>query len=508
MSIKRVATILLLSGNITGVYPQNSIRFHVDMTKPIETGLFAPSKGDSILLRGGFNNWQEPGLILEDHDGDGQFGGVFKIEGASGKAIEYKYIIRKANSITLWEKYPNQENGPYGNRILLLNGNDQDLPVAVFDFDRYFLARTGKEVFFTVEELRHDFTQLRRILENEHCCLYEYTDKNEFDGLFEHQFRRIEEPMRPEEFFRILSPITAKIGCMHTAVWMAGGYFESNSDNSADAFNPHFIDTQLENRFSVLYSSVFGFPASYKVSFTPPGGGTRLEKVLRPADIGSVRKAVYSKFNHPPLTLEFVNGKRTAIMTVKTFIYYDRVEYFKNFMDSSFQRIRENGTKSLVLDLRGNDGGDPFCAVILFSYLQKESVPYFSEPYGKYSELAKPVPVPENHFRGTLFTLIDGGCGSTNGYFGSLLKYHRLGAFVGTPSGSTYKCNAGKNMEVTLDHTSMILTLGRNTYAAAVDGMDKSKPIMPDHLVQETYRDFLDGRDVYMETALNLIRRQ
>ena len=555
MEIKRIAALLLLLGNIAGNCSQNSIRFLVDMNKPIQAGLFAPSEGDEILLRGGFNNWQEPGVILDDRDRDGRFEATFDIEGDSGKAVEYKYVIRKANNIALWEKYPNRENSPYGNRVLLLTGENRELPTDVFNFDRYFLARIGKEVLFTAAELQDDFTQFRRILENEHCCLYEYTGKNEFDSLFERQFRRIDGPMRPDDFFRILVPITAKIGCMHTAIWMSGAYFETNPDNlfplqirllenvmvatgsyrepmeiprgsiifdingrsavgivdklrkviSADAFNPHFVDSQLMARFPVLYASFFGFPASYTVTYKPPGGETRIQKVLTPADIGSVRKAIFSRHNHPPLTLEFVQDGNTAIMTVKTFIYYDRVEYFKHFMDSSFQRIRETGTENLILDLRGNDGGDPFCAVILFSYLQKKSAPYFSEPYGKYSELAKPVPVPENRFTGNLFTLIDGSCGSTNGHFCSLLKYHRLGKFVGTPSGSTYKCNAGKNMEVTMDHSSMILTLGRNTYAAAVEGLDKSNPIMPDLQVRETYRDFLEGRDVFMDAALKLI---
>ena len=68
--------------------------------------------------------------------------------------------------------------------------------------------------------------------------------------------------------------------------------------------------------------------------------------------------------------------------------------------------------------------------------------------------------------------------------------------------------NAGKNAEVTLDKTSIILTFGRSTYAAAVEGMDKAKPIMPDYAVKMTYQDFLDGKDVYMETVLKLIEER
>ena len=409
-----------------------------------------------------------------------------------------------------------------------------------------------------VEDMRHDFLQLRKILENEHCCLYEYTGKKEFDAIFDRRFRLIDRPMRAEEFFRIIAPVAAKVGCMHTALWMPGKFFNSGADNlfplrvrlienelvvagsyletqdvpvgsiiqeingfpadkiidelrtiaSADALNPYFIDSQVEKRFSMFYASVFGFPEKHTVSCVLPDGTIRVAADLAPADIGSVRKVVFANFNHPPLTLEFMENRRTAVMTVKTFVYYDRVDYFRDFMDSSFRQIKEKGIENLILDLRGNDGGDPFCAVILYSYLQKEPTPYFAEPYGKYAELAKPIPLPENRFTGNLYTFLDGRCGSTNGHFCALLKYHRIGKFVGTPSGASYKCNAGKNAEVTLDKTSIILTFGRSTYAAAVEGMDKAKPIMPGYAVKMTYQDFLDGKDVYMETVLKLIEER
>jgi predicted O-methyltransferase YrrM len=407
----------------------------------------------------------------------------------------------------------------------------------------------------TVEDMQHDFNQLRRILESEHCCLYEYTGKKEFDSIFDDRLKLIDRPMRYEEFFKIIAPITAKTGCMHTALWMPGRFFNLGSDNlfplqvklvekylvvsgsyrdtielpvgsvileinglpadkimdelrsitSADAFNPYFIDTQIEKRFPMFYASVFGFPEKYTVTYALPGTTTRLTVDLYPADIGSVRKVIFANFNHPPLAIDFLEDRKTAVMTVKTFVYYDRVDYFKDFMDRSFRQIKEKGIENLVLDLRGNDGGDPFCAVVLYSYLEKEPAPYFAEPYGKYAELAKPIPLPENHFTGQLYTLLDGRCGSTNGHFSALLKYHRIGKFVGTPSGSTYKCNAGKNTEIQLNKTSVILTIGRSTYAAAVKGLDKAQPIMPDYPVRERYKDFLNGKDVYMETAFRLI---
>ena len=174
-------------------------------------------------------------------------------------------------------------------------------------------------------------------------------------------------------------------------------------------------------------------------------------------------------------------------------------------MDSCFYLIKEYDISNLILDVRGNDGGDPFCSSILLSYLQKEPVPYFAEDYGKYRVLSNPLPLPENHFTGNLYTLVDGSCGSTNGHFCALLKYHKIGKLIGTPTGATYKCNAGKETEFRLTNTQMIITVGRKTYSVAVSNMLKSA-IIPDIFVYETMESFLSNTDLFLETALEQIR--
>jgi len=276
---------------------------------------------------------------------------------------------------------------------------------------------------------------------------------------------------------------------------------------SADALNPNFIDAQIMKRFSMFYASIYGLPAQYEIRYLPPENSARPEiqtRILTPADIESVRKVVFAHFNHPPLGFEIIEDKETAVLTIPTFIYYDSVAYFGRFMDSCFHLISARHIGHLILDLRGNDGGDPFCSSILLSYLQPHPVPYFADSYGKYGPLSEPLPLPENHFTGRLYTLVDGSCGSTNGHFCALLKYHRIGKFVGTPTGATYKCNAGRNTEFRLQHTQMILTIGRSTYSAAVKGMVKTA-IPPDIPVRETPEDFLQHRDVYLEIAFHQI---
>jgi C-terminal processing protease CtpA/Prc len=551
----RLIFIIFFTGISIYTQAQNNISFRIDMNTPVELGLLEVSSGDRIILRGSFNNWQGDNYVLNDQDGDHIYSGTFMIEGDPGTVVEYKFIILKAGGKALWEKYPDPENPPNGNRTFTLDTVFHEPELAIYHFDKYYLGLVGKEVLFSVEEMQQDFNRMRQVLEKEHCCLYEYTSKEISDSLFQHQYDLITTPLHPHEFYNILSPITATIGCMHTAVWMPGGYWDMQPDNlfplrvkliedyvvvagsyndtlqvpvgsiileingrpvheiieemrnniSADALNINFINSQIEKRFPMIYARRYGFPEEYTITYALPGRKTRLTTELIPADIQSVRAVVFKNFNHPPLFLELLEDENTAVLTIPTFIYYDRVDYFTNFLDSSFSIISEKKIRNLILDLRGNDGGDPFCAVPLLSYLEHEPVPYFAEPYGRYSEFAQPIPMADNHFTGNLFTLLDGYCGSTNGHFCALLKYHKIGKIVGTPSGATYKCNAGRDTEITLEHSRIILTFGRSTFAAAVNGMDKSKPIMPDYPVQLTYKDFINGKDTCLETAMKLI---
>src|SRR4030042_6270138 len=82
-----------------------------------------------------------------------------------------------------------------------------------------------------MDELQGDFKGFRQILENEHCCLYEYTSKQEFDRLFEQQYALINKPLYPHEFYNIVAAITAKIGCLHTTVWMPDGFWDMQAAN-------------------------------------------------------------------------------------------------------------------------------------------------------------------------------------------------------------------------------------------------------------------------------------
>lgn len=185
-------------------------------------------------------------------------------------------------------------------------------------------------------------------------------------------------------------------------------------------------------------------------------------------------------------------------------ILYRNKDKFYNFIDKTFDKICKAGIKNLILDLRGNFGGDPFCAAHLLSYIAAKPVAYFAEPYGKYARLAKPVPLADKPFKGKLYILIDGHCFSTTGHLCSLLKYHKIGTFIGKETGGTYTCNDAKRT-IHLKNTRINLQLARASFAAAVKNMPKNKGIIPDYQVEPTLEDLLKGRDTVKEFAFSLI---
>ena len=103
---------------------------------------------------------------------------------------------------------------------------------------------------FSVDELRHDFTVLRTVLEEAHIGLYRYRTKTSADSLFDAQFSQMNHPMTELEFLRMINPVMTAIRDEHTFVLPSAAYWDSeigqtvysaNSSQSKGKFFPFFI---------------------------------------------------------------------------------------------------------------------------------------------------------------------------------------------------------------------------------------------------------------------------
>ncbi len=405
---------------------------------------------------------------------------------------------------------------------------------------------------FTLEQLQEDFQQIRRAMEGMHPAMYDYISKEDFDVLFDQRFKELKSSMRLEDAFRVFASLMARMGCMHSNVWMPSGYWNnlsgklfpikmrfvgkdayayrsySETDSlpagakilsingktmkkilrdlktviSADARSDQYKKFRLGFRFPLIYSLFYGHPDSFDVVFQKPGEKTARKAVIHPVPTNRIWKNMIEPRD---LDFDIWNDKSTAIMTIPHFDYYRDHDKFFGFVDGSFAEIEKKGIKNLIIDLRRNNGGDPFCAVRLFAHIAHEPVPYFSKPYGRYARLAEPVPLRENHYKGKLYVLIDGGGASTTGHLVGLLKYHKIGTLIGEETGATYICHDAKNSFL-LRHTRFQVSVATGTFASAVQGLPQNRGILPDIRIPMAPQDMAAGKDTILEHTLSLIR--
>jgi len=407
-----------------------------------------------------------------------------------------------------------------------------------------------------VDELQADFKQFRHFLEESHPQLYRYNSKRTFDSLFNDHYQRIVYPLTTREFYEILIPLVARIGCGHTSLWAPDDFWDKSpprmfplrvhardgqlyaihsygqespvnpgsritsiNGEAADSivmkivnniWSDGFIMSKRMQRlnavFPYLYALNYGFSESYMIEFLEDGN-------IRQVNMGPVSKmqvdasidSLYAPggARSPDLGLELVD-EESAILTIGSFAYYDDNMGFNSFIDSSFMVIREHHIENLIIDLRGNDGGDPFCSSHLLTYLQREPVVYFRERYGQYARLNQPLPMAEQPYIGKQYYLIDGVCFSTTGHFTSLLKDNNLGTFIGEETGASFTCNDASH-DVKLKHTGYRLQSARQSFTAAAYGFPLNQGILPDHHVQPTIEELIRGHDAVLEYTLKLI---
>lgn len=186
-----------------------------------------------------------------------------------------------------------------------------------------------------------------------------------------------------------------------------------------------------------------------------------------------------------------------AIMTLRTF--YPEYPYtltdFYLFFEEFFQTVASQGIHKMILDIRGNGGGDPRVASRLLSYLLPEPAPYFApESPNYYTGLKDRVPLSEPHYDGRLATLADAFCFSTCGHFASLLQFHQVGVIIGEETGGGYTCS-DTSRNFTLSNTMMQIRTSTTQWTVAVEDMTKGRGALPSihaYMSLEDYRDEVD----------------
>jgi C-terminal processing protease CtpA/Prc len=267
---------------------------------------------------------------------------------------------------------------------------------------------------------------------------------------------------------------------------------------------------------------------------------------LDPIDLTARRAqmpARASDDNAPMWTLD-LDGAGTARLIMPDWSTYDTKWDWRRFLDESFGQIASRNIRSLIVDLRGNEGGedcgDEIIARCIDAPLQRTSYerrvryrkapadldayldtwdPSFkdwgkdAEPLGNgfYRLIEKdgasraPISPKGPRFRGKLIVLVDATNSSATFQFANTVQANRLGVLVGSPTGGNLRgINGGAVFFLRLPASGLEADLP--VIGTFPSGPQPDQGLIPDIMVSESVGDIASGRDAVLDRALAIGR--
>lgn len=349
---------------------------------------------------------------------------------------------------------------------------------------------------------------------------------------------------------------------------------------TSDGYNTTFYKHQLAKKFSTFYVYENGIKDSLLYQFKSNdsirnvwikrkkmddlANKTKDSVTKKPSKAENKKKlaALKSKRRHNSIhgfdeatktyqrSLKFIeNDSSVAVLKIKSFSIGNYVPFYKE----AFKRIKENKSKTLILDLRGNPGGRLAEINQLYSFLSDSAIAFadksevasktsfFKRKYyggglavnavktivypiyasfiflkvkkedGKYyyrTSENKVRPLPEERFKGKMYVLIDGGSFSASSIISSNLKGSKRAIFVGEETGGAFNGTvAGQMPIVELPHSRVKIRIGLMKIAAHYKTDEEGHGIRPDVEIIPTLEDKINENDPEMNWILNDIKQ-
>ena len=299
--------------------------------------------------------------------------------------------------------------------------------------DNQFPAVTEK---LTAAHMREDFDLMRKSLEEAHTGLYRYSTKDQMDRAFATQRAKLNRPLTKMEYLLLMSQTAAMIRCGHTSIDPDEGMkkeldtipmlplrgrvedgrlvvlFNDTPDDrtilpgmevikinghdvagilhriwpfeSADGDIETGKPMHITNFFPLFYWALLEHTDQFVIEARPEAGKivtakltgvTRAERASNQNPVNASAKAALNVLNWTPENqgLRFLKDPEIAEIRIRYFIGSD----FPQWVEATFKTLREKNAKTLIIDLRGNGGGQDEYGAVLVSYLTDKPFRYF-----------------------------------------------------------------------------------------------------------------------------------
>jgi C-terminal processing protease CtpA/Prc len=448
---------------------------------------------------------------------------------------------------------------------------------------------------YSVDDLKEDFDLFSLALEESHAGLYNYISTQRYKTITDSIKKELTHPMSDLEFYRLLCPVIEAIKCGHTRISISNQtndyLYKQNifipfqlkfisgkayvlKDLHDNRIGPGAEILSINNRpISVIVSEIFKMQnsdgaittAKYKkldekfhelyclfieqsqrftIQYIPYKANKPKEVVVSGISNNDWWNKINSSNSQAPklLNLKITDNSDIAVLDIKKFVSQEINEAygsFQQYMDSAFNVIKTKRLHNLIIDLRGNGGGD--ISDELIPYLINHPIQYYKTidaPRTRYSflehtdkglffnevnvnlwnkfrnengrydllgnrnEYINPNPLVYN---GNLCILIDGNSFSATSELASILQYQKRATFFGEETGGSYLgSSSGDFINFTLPHTQIKVTIPIRNYILNVSSDFKiRRGVIPDYEISNSIKDIMDGNDAEMKFVID-----
>lgn len=299
--------------------------------------------------------------------------------------------------------------------------------------------------------------------------------------------------------------------------------------------NKENLNANCSRLFGFLYWLAYKENGPYEVEYQTT------EKVKKKVTLKGMLVEDYYKriFPTPLWTMKIHPDKSLAVIECSN--YSGNLDRIRQKLDSFFAIVKQQNIQHVALDLRRNGGGNSYIGDVFLSYITTRSfaavqsksyrnswaVQNFPETDFRKKELdafklnaqfsngylttayqmngSDAVAKPELIFNGKFYLLTSPRTYSSAHITALQVKCAKLGTIIGQPTGEMVDLT-GEIKDFVLPNTRLPVWIPLAMYKAACP-MEQKIGVQPDHYIQPTVNDIIQGRDAELDYLKQLITR-